>query len=219
MKIFCHRGFHQDVPENTMEAFEAAIALGVDGIETDIRVSADHITVLHHDPFLANGNDISELTFAQINQQSPFPIPRLEEVLELDIPSQFCWNLELKTLDSFQVTIHTLTKNKVKTPILFTSFWHNGIVAMMKEKPDLKRSQFGLLWASHPFQFDQPQWFEEYPDITTMVFYQERLSQSLIQQCHHKGLDVAVYGDRGFQQQAQLADWGVDTLITDHPKF
>ena len=41
MLILAHRGFHAGQPENTMGAFEAARKLGVDGIETDVRLSAD----------------------------------------------------------------------------------------------------------------------------------------------------------------------------------
>ena len=218
MKIFSHRGLHHNATENTLEAFEAAIALGIDGIETDIRVSADGIPVLHHDPCLANGNEISGLTFTQINQQSPYPIPQLEEALALEVPLQFCWNLELKTIDSFRVATQVLKHTKVKTPILFTSFWHDGIVAMIKDKPYLKRSHFGLLWASHPFNFEQPQWFEEYPDITTLVFYQERLSLELIQACHLKGLDIGSYGDQSPTDISRLKSLGIDLLITDRPR-
>ena len=37
--VAAHRGWSAAHPENTMEAFRAAIALGVDQIETDIRVT------------------------------------------------------------------------------------------------------------------------------------------------------------------------------------
>ncbi len=48
--IFAHRGLHQRARENTIEAFEAACALGVDGVELDVRRSADGRLVVHHDP-------------------------------------------------------------------------------------------------------------------------------------------------------------------------
>ncbi|MBI3937750.1 MAG: glycerophosphodiester phosphodiesterase, partial [Betaproteobacteria bacterium] len=41
MLILAHRGYHATVPENTLEAFAAAVELGVDGIETDVRTSRD----------------------------------------------------------------------------------------------------------------------------------------------------------------------------------
>lgn len=47
-----HRGFCRDSTENTAEAFRAAIALGFDHLETDLRTTADGQLVLSHDPGL-----------------------------------------------------------------------------------------------------------------------------------------------------------------------
>lgn len=47
--VAAHRGFSEKFPENTMAAFRAAIALGVDQIETDIRITKDGELVLVHD--------------------------------------------------------------------------------------------------------------------------------------------------------------------------
>ena len=44
-----HRGWYDKYPENTMEGFRAALELGVDQIETDIRVTKDGELVLFHD--------------------------------------------------------------------------------------------------------------------------------------------------------------------------
>ncbi|HET9356064.1 MAG TPA: glycerophosphodiester phosphodiesterase family protein [Sphingomicrobium sp.] len=46
---FAHRGFHgPGVPENSLAAFEAALAIGA-GIECDVRLSADGKAVVFHD--------------------------------------------------------------------------------------------------------------------------------------------------------------------------
>lgn len=44
-----HRGYCASYPENTMISYEAALDLGVDGIEFDIRLSKDKVPVLMHD--------------------------------------------------------------------------------------------------------------------------------------------------------------------------
>ena len=44
-----HRGAADLWPENTMQAFERAIALGVDGIEFDLQLSVDGHLLIHHD--------------------------------------------------------------------------------------------------------------------------------------------------------------------------
>jgi glycerophosphoryl diester phosphodiesterase len=47
--IAAHRGWLNKYPENTMEAFIAAEELGVDQIETDVRITKDGHLVLIHD--------------------------------------------------------------------------------------------------------------------------------------------------------------------------
>ena len=44
-----HRGGAALAPENTMAAFENAVALGADGAELDVQLSADGVVVVHHD--------------------------------------------------------------------------------------------------------------------------------------------------------------------------
>jgi glycerophosphoryl diester phosphodiesterase len=47
-----HRGARGLAPENTLPAFEQALALGVDTLELDIGVTADVVVVIAHDPWL-----------------------------------------------------------------------------------------------------------------------------------------------------------------------
>ena len=49
MWIYGHRGAPATLPENTMVSFEEALRVGVDAIETDIRVSSDGKVVVFHD--------------------------------------------------------------------------------------------------------------------------------------------------------------------------
>ena len=123
-------------------------------------------------------------------------MPRLEDAIALTrhLDEAFCWNLELKTRDSFAVVSEIVPNLQPNTTIAFTSFWHDGIAEMIGVYPDLFR--YALLWASHPFGFDTEQWFESYPQITALVFYQERLSAELVEQCHQKGVEIWTYGDR-----------------------
>ncbi len=75
--VFAHRGLHVSHHENTIEAFEAAAALGVDGVELDVRRSADGRLVVHHDP------RIEGLAIAQRSADDlPGYVPTLEGALE-----------------------------------------------------------------------------------------------------------------------------------------
>ena len=47
-----HRGARGLFPENTLEGFAAAAALGLDGIELDVALTADGVPVVCHDPVL-----------------------------------------------------------------------------------------------------------------------------------------------------------------------
>ena len=48
-----HRGNAAHAPENTLESFDQAVALGVDALEFDVRLTADGHVVVHHDPTVA----------------------------------------------------------------------------------------------------------------------------------------------------------------------
>lgn len=49
VEIIGHRGAAGLAPENTLAAFRAACAVGVDGIELDVHLTADSVLVVHHD--------------------------------------------------------------------------------------------------------------------------------------------------------------------------
>lgn len=50
--VIAHRGNSAFFPENTLEAFERAVALGADALEFDVRLSSDGRAVVIHDPTL-----------------------------------------------------------------------------------------------------------------------------------------------------------------------
>jgi len=95
--VAAHRGWRSRYPENTLEAFRAALALGVDQIETDIRITKDGELVLIHDETVdrtTNGSGrVSEMTFAElraldagIKKDECFAganVPTLTELMEL----------------------------------------------------------------------------------------------------------------------------------------
>ena len=47
--VFAHRGANREAAENTRLAFDRALQYPIDGMETDIQLSKDEITVLWHD--------------------------------------------------------------------------------------------------------------------------------------------------------------------------
>lgn len=47
--LWAHRGARVELPENTIAAFERALEVGADAIETDVRVTRDGAVVVFHD--------------------------------------------------------------------------------------------------------------------------------------------------------------------------
>jgi glycerophosphoryl diester phosphodiesterase len=116
-----HRGARALRPENTLPAFEYAIAQGVDALELDMAVTKDNILVVSHDPLLhppvCSGPVpeavIHTLTLAQVRdwdcgkvQNPAFPkqqtvpgtrMPTLDEVFALAPKGKFLFNIETKS--------------------------------------------------------------------------------------------------------------------------
>lgn len=59
--VIGHRGNSAHAPENTIESFAQAVALGVDAIEFDVRVSRDGVPMVIHDPSLARTTGVAAL--------------------------------------------------------------------------------------------------------------------------------------------------------------
>lgn len=72
MRVAAHRGFSEKYPENTMEAFRAAIEAGADEIETDVRMTADGELVLIHDGAVDRTTDgagtVEKMTLAELKK-------------------------------------------------------------------------------------------------------------------------------------------------------
>ena len=119
-KVHGHRGARAVRPENTIPAFEYAIAAGVDVLELDMAVTRDNVVVVSHDPYLeapiCSGPQakaaIRQLTLAEVRQwdcgakqnpqfvkQQTVPgtrIPTLDEVFALAPKGKFEFNIETK---------------------------------------------------------------------------------------------------------------------------
>lgn len=68
--VIGHRGAAGHAPENTIAAFDRALAMGVDGVETDIRATRDGVLVLLHDATVdrttRGSGAVADLTWAEL---------------------------------------------------------------------------------------------------------------------------------------------------------
>ena len=88
--VAAHRGWKDKYPENTLEAFSAALTLQVDQLETDVRVTKDGALVLIHDATVDRTTDgsgnVCDFTLRELKQlrtDGGCQIPTLEELMEL----------------------------------------------------------------------------------------------------------------------------------------
>ena len=76
--IIAHRGASKAAPENSIQAFARAAELGADGVELDVRRSADDRLVVHHDARLSDGRVIRDTRAADL----PGHVPLLDAALD-----------------------------------------------------------------------------------------------------------------------------------------
>jgi glycerophosphoryl diester phosphodiesterase len=91
--IWAHRGARTVAPENTIEAFSRALALGADGVELDVHGTDDGGLIVHHDAVAPDLGVLARLPLAEIRARRP-DIPTLEEVLDCCAGSLV--NIEIK---------------------------------------------------------------------------------------------------------------------------
>jgi glycerophosphoryl diester phosphodiesterase len=118
--VIAHRGNSVHAPENTIEAFQQAVALGADGMEFDVRLTGDGHAIVIHDATVertTNGTGlVAQMTLAQIRALdagarfvahneggTPYAgrgivVPTLQEVLDA-FPSVPCI-VEIKSPDA-----------------------------------------------------------------------------------------------------------------------
>jgi len=59
LQVFAHRGGGALAPENTFAAFDNGLAKGAQGLELDVRLSADGVVVVHHDRTLERTTNLT----------------------------------------------------------------------------------------------------------------------------------------------------------------
>lgn len=147
MVILAHRGFSAKFPENTLKAFQKGFECGADGLELDLRMTADKKIVVIHDEDLERlfGDRIKvcELTLSELKkyQQDGEPIPTFEEVLSI-IPGGKLLNAEFKEHEVADDAIDLIGRYSLLEDTIISSFHHYLIAKLIKKYPHIK---FGFL--------------------------------------------------------------------------
>lgn len=212
MLVLAHRGYHRTRPENTLAAFEAAVALGVDGIETDLRISFDDRLILFHDACLADGTPVASLTRSQLARAVGHPVPTLDEAFAC-WPA-LLWNVELKTADALGALMQYFKRQSLPPRVLFTSFDHAAVVDVLA----CFNADGGLLLAAPPPDLDALLDAHRLkPRLRTLVWHHAAATGEGVERARRTGWRSFVYGAVTPAEHARAVALGLEGIITDEP--
>ena len=143
--ILGHRGLSSKHLENSMEAFRAALAAGMDGFELDVQPTRDGVCLVLHDEDLARtANGSGLLRQMKVAELPPLkngePVPRLADVL--DLPAQLI-NVELKGEPGWQQALATVEAAEALDRVLFSSFEPSEVLQLWAA---CETARCGFLW-------------------------------------------------------------------------
>lgn len=148
--IIAHRGAGHHGPtghtcENTLEAFDTAVAIGADAIELDIRRTADGVMVVHHNAAVRGTRlKIGQSSFETVRRRAAsagYAVPTLEDTLKR-CAGKIALDIELKEAGYEDALVTLVSKHYEPAHIAFTSFYDDAIIRIREIEP---RAVTGLL--------------------------------------------------------------------------
>src|SRR6478672_6613311 len=106
VSIVGHRGARNLWPENSLDGFERARGLGIEGVEFDVHIACDGELVVIHDPTLDRTTEgqgpvadrtAAELAAIRLRDGGGAGVPTLDQVLEVFAGSGIELHMEIKT--------------------------------------------------------------------------------------------------------------------------
>lgn len=228
--IVSHRGAAAVAPENTLAAFRIAIEQGVDFVETDVRLTADGVPVLMHDPDLDRTTDghgpLSARTLEQVRAldaggwfDAAFagePVPTLEEFVALLEPAPTRAFIELKgewAPEQIGSVLQLLRDRQLVGRVVLESFELPNLSALREQAPEFARMlltrEFGdaVLQAAVELQ-------------VSAVGAREELfaaRPAFVARIREAGIGAVVYTLNTPAKWDRAAAQGIDFIITDDP--
>ncbi|MDR0884650.1 MAG: glycerophosphodiester phosphodiesterase [Oscillospiraceae bacterium] len=245
MNIIAHRGANRHFPQNTLPAFQKAVALGADGIETDVHLTADGEIVICHDYTIdgtSNGSgDINLMTLAELRQYDfgvrqgePFAglrIPLLRECLEI-VRGLKLINIEIKpprggSMLVAEKTLAMVAEMGLSDKVLISSFDCNVLIAAKKIAPTVRTGMlydFVIEESPHVEEImDDPAAFAKkigadamHPFVMLMGADPEDAAE-YIEDCHKAGVDVNPWTVNDSEVVQLMQSLHCDGVITDVP--
>jgi glycerophosphoryl diester phosphodiesterase len=225
---FAHRGGAGDAPENTMPAFEHAVALGYRYLETDVQVTADGVLVAFHDDDLVRtcGVDgrISALPWSEVSAarvDGAEPIPLLEDLLG-QFP-EVRLNIDCKTDAALDALVAAIRRTRSLDRVCVGSFSDRrltrlrhalgaGLCTSMGPRA-VARLRAGS-WLAPPLAGSRAALAVQVPVRRGRITL---VDERLVRTAHRHGLAVHVWTIDDPAEMERLLDLGVDGIMTDRP--
>ena len=223
-KKFCaHRGVSALMPENTLPAFAASLALGADEIEFDVRLTRDNKLVVSHDHDvgrISNGTGlIHELSLDELlslnigvkhGWEVPFCTP--EEVFE-QFANRLTFNIHRKEHGENGHLIKelaALTKRYDAYDHVYFAGSPNELAWMEKAAPEIKRVAIQLPGDEIGI-YDMAKTYH----CSGVQFWLGMFDEALIAKLHNDGIWCNLFYADDAENYQKYFDMGVDTLLTN----
>ena len=229
--IAAHRGDRADAPENTIQAFEAAVTSGTDFLETDVQLTADGAAVLMHDATVDRTTDgtgaIADLTLAQIRSLdagswydpafAATTVPTFAEFLDLLVREPEVTALvELKyswSVAEVGPLLSGIYFRGLQDRIVFASFSPRSLDALQAADPVFPR-----VLIRHTLPLDPVAVATRYGVIAIMTRAHALEEQpDAVREMHDAGFGILLYTLNNEDRWGEALAWGVDGIITDEP--
>ena len=223
-QVIAHRGGPAFAPENTIAAFENAIAQGVDWLELDVQMTQDGELVVIHDETVdrtTNGTGpVAGLTLEQIrllDAGQGEQVPTFKEVVELAKASGVKILPETKSAHLYpgveEKMLQVLEQTGYQDQTAVQSFEAGSLEILQGLDPDLRRCALSGLWK---LSLSNPPGDSQLAcPMAEMVL----LNPLMVRQAHAAGRQVFVYFgmfENPFMFKA-MRFFGVDGLMSDDP--
>lgn len=224
--IVAHRGAPKHAHENTIESFLAAVSLGADMIELDVRKCGDGTLVIFHDPALPHevheacgartrqNPPISRLTLKQINRRTSkkgFSVPTIEEAFRA-LSRRTLLDIEIKEQGYEAEIIDCARRHFDVSQFVLTSF-NPQIVAAVKNIDPHLQTGFIMATAEGLALSDTSPAEVLAPDKRLFA-----VNRQLFAKAKSRGKRIAVWTVDSTEHLSRLlVDPLVDAIITNYP--
>ncbi len=223
---FAHRGGSLEGEENTLPAFDHAVALGYGHVELDVLATSDGEVMIHHDPTLArmtgDPRPLAELSFAELSRvrtHQGASIPRLADLFEAH-PS-LCVNIEAKSDSVVEPLAALITRMGVLDRVCVGSFKPKRVARLRAALGgglcwSPAHAGVGCLWLRG---WGLPVPVGGFGVVQVPVRYRgiPVITPHFVQAAHASGIQVQVWTVDERAEMTRLLDMGVDGIMTDRP--